>query len=433
MLDSVAQRLDALLNRLDSVERAILNEVLERHQPPKLDNISATRGLRREQVQQKQTELERKIKSCVDRDAKDSATQLAKELDLIDSYTKVELHVQRAVPQASETVQRVLSRSMVRLAGYTYANGSIISERARSLVNQVKILARTAADNSGLINREKLIESLPEKAVRQHFIWFQQQCGLHEMFGMLALRRTRKAKLKAALLNLGRPATRPELAAMCNLTNKIASAALSSIPEIVRISRTQWALREWGLHEYRGIVEEIVDYIDREGGIAEVESLIEEIAQRFDVKKWSVRAYMQTAKFHMRDGMIRIADQSSPTIRPLVDVIHGRDDQGRPYWTFPVLERYFRGYSVVGVPFEIAEYLGCPPDNATRLKVSNLVDCHDLTIQWYLSSTTKASIGFVRDALERLNLKDGQFARLTLVQKGEIALNWHPSSTTDSR
>lgn len=432
MMDSVAQRLEALLNKLDTVEEAILNEHYIRHHPCSLEKLSETLHLTRECIHQRQTELDRKIESCIDLVVRKSANQLAKDLDLIDSYAKVELDVRRTVPHADETVRRVLTHLMIRSAGYTYADGSIISERALSFVKHVKALAQTIADSSGLIDRERLIESLPEKELRRHFIWFQQRCGLHEMFGMLAFRRTRKAKLRAALLDLGRPATRPELAEMCNLTNKIASAALSSIPEIVRISRTQWALREWGLHEYRGIVDEIVDYIEREGGTAQVEPLIEEVAQRFDVKKWSVRAYMQTAKFHMRDGMIRIADQTSPTKRPLEDVIHGYDDRGRPYWTFPVLQRYFRGYSVVGVPFEIAEYLGCPPDNATELKVSNLVDCHNLTVQWYLSSTTKASIGFVRDALERLNLTDGQYARLTLVGQGEVALNWHPAFSSDS-
>lgn len=432
MLDSVAQRLEALLNKLDNVEKTILNERLLQQHPRTLEDIGEAHGLTRERVRQKQTELQQKIESCIDLAAKNAATQLADDLELIDSYTKVELHVQQAIPHTNGTVRRVLIDSMIRLAGYGYADGAVVNERVFSFVKHISTLARSMADDCGLIEREKLVEALPDKTLRQHFIWFQQQCGLHEMFGMLALRRTRKAKLKAALLRLGRPATRPELAEMCNLTNKIASAALSSIPDIVRISRTQWALRDWGLHQYRGIVEEIVDYIDREGGVAKVEPLIEEIAQRFDVKPWSVRAYMQTAKFHMREGKIRVADYNSQTKRSLTDVIHGYDDKGRPYWTFPVLERYFRGYSVVGVPFEIAEYLGCRPDNATKLKVINLVDCHNLTIQWYLASTTKASIGFVRDALERLNLTEGQHVRLTLVREGEVALNWHPATPDDS-
>ena len=429
MFDTVTQHLEALLSEMHPVEHTILDERLWVTQPRTLEDIGQAYGLTRERVRQKQSELERKIDSCFGRVGREAASQLAQDLDLIDSYVKIELQIRAATPHVGDRVRRVVTHSLIDLAGYKIIDGSVVSRRAFSYVQQLKKLAKTYADTCGLIDPDQLIAAHPDDELRHHFVWFQKQCGFHEMFGMLALRSTRKAKLKAALLSLGRPATRPELAAMCGLTNKIASAALSSIPEIIRISRTQWALQDWGLHEYRGIVEEIVNYIDRDGGISKVEPLIEEIAQRFDVKKWSVRAYMQTPKFDMRDGIVRVAEETSTSLRPLSDVVHGHDDKQRPYWTFPVLERYFRGYSVVGLPFEIAAYLGCPPDDATTLEVRNLPGCHRLTIQWYLSSTTKASIGFVRDALERQKLSEGQCARLTLVREGVVELNWHPSSS----
>ena len=426
-LDAVTDHLNRLIGELQPVEQTILDERLLVNQPRTLEDIGQEYGLTRERVRQIQSELERNIASCVGDRGRNAALQFAENLDFIDSYDKFELHVRRATPHANMRTRRVLTHSLMEIADYKLIDGTVVHKRAFSYVDQIKKLAQTHADSCGLFEREKLIQAFPEHRLRPHFIWFQQQCGFHEMFGMFALRRTRKAHLKAALMSLGRPATRPELAQMCGLTNKIASAALSSIPDIVRISRTQWALKDWQLREYKGIVEEIVDYISREGDVASVEPLIDDIAQRFDVKKWSVRAYMQTPKFHMVNGTIRLADQISPTMHPLADVVHGYDDERRAYWTFPVLERYFRGYSVVGLPFEIAAYLGCPPDDAITLEIQNLPACRELTLQWYLSSTTKASIGFIRDALERLNLSVGQFARLTLVQKGVVELNWHPS------
>ena len=120
MMDSVAQRLEALLNKLDTVEEAILNEHYLQHQSCVLEKLGGTLGLSRECIHQRQTELDRKIESCIDVVARNSAIQLAKNLELIDSCTNVELHVQRVVPHADETVQRVLTHLMVRLAGYTY-------------------------------------------------------------------------------------------------------------------------------------------------------------------------------------------------------------------------------------------------------------------------------------------------------------------------
>ena len=429
MLDLIAEHLATVVDELPPVERTILDERMLINHRRTLEDIGQEYGLTRERVRQKQSDLRRKIASCIGPTGRRAASQIAEDLDLIDTYGKFERSVRRAVPHAEERIRRVLMLVLIDVADFKLIDGKLVCNRAFTYVKPVKKLARGLADSCGLFDQDELISAFPEQELRHHFMWFQQECGFHEMFGLLALRDTRKAKLKAALVSLGRPATRPELAEMCGLTNKIASAALSSIPEIVRISRTQWALKDWGLREYKGIVEEIVDYISKEGGIASVEPLIEDIAQRFDVKKWSVRAYMQTPKFQMVDGRIRLADQVSPTMRTLADVVHGFDDKGRAYWTFPVLERYFRGYSIVGVPFEIAASLGCPVDDATTLRIHNLPGCRDLTIQWYLSSTTKASIGFVRDALTRLNLTTQQFARLTLVQQGVVELNWHPSST----
>lgn len=427
MLDLIAEHLATVIDELPPVERTILDERMLINHRRTLEDIGQEYGLTRERVRQKQSDLQRKIASCIGPTGRQAASLIADDLDLIDTYDKFERSVRLAVPHAEERIRRLLMLVLIDVADFKLIDGKLVCNRAFTYVKPVKKLAQVLADSCGLFDREELIDAFPEQGLRRHFMWFQQECGFHEMFGLLALRRTRKAKLKAALVSLGRPATRPELAEMCGLTNKIASAALSSIPEIVRISRTQWALKDWGLREYKGIVEEIVDYISREGGTASVEPLVEDIAQRFDVKKWSVRAYMQTPKFHMENGKIGLAGQLSPSMRPLDEVIHGYDDQNRAYWTFPVLERYFRGYSVVGLPFEIASHLGCPQDDATTLQVQNLPGCRNLTIQWYLSSTTKASIGFVRDALERLNLSAGQQVRLTLIKQGVVELNWHPS------
>ncbi len=431
MLDSAANNLDTILRELRPVEKTILDERLWVEEPRTLEDIGNAFGLTRERVRQKQTELERKIEACFSESSKTAMLTLAENMDDIHPYSQVDAQIHEAVPDASPRAHRILIRSLLAFAEFTTVNGVLISKHALDSVARMKSVVQENADTCGLIDREQLFHTIPELTLRRHFRWFLQQCGLHEIFGMFTLRVTRKAKLKAALLALGRPATRPELAEMCGLTNKIASATLSSMPEIVRISRTQWAPTAWGLHEYRGIVQEIVDYISRAGGVAEVEPLIEDIADRFDVKRWSVRAYMQTPKFQMRDGLIQVAPHTSQHMKPLSEVVHGYGEEGLPYWTFPVLERYFRGYSIVGVPFEIAAYLGCPPDGATTLKLRNVPDCRHLTIQWYLSSTTKASIGFVRDALERQNLSAGQIARLTLAGEGEVELHAHASSQDD--
>ena len=89
----------------------------------------------------------------------------------------------------------------------------------------------------------------------------------------------------------------------------------------------------------------------------------------------SVRAYMQTPKFVIRDGWVSLANTSSIQLRDLDDVIDGRDHGGAPYWTFAVEDRFFDGYSVTGVPPEFAKALGCAPDAGERVRIDNLPGC----------------------------------------------------------
>ena len=82
----------------------------------------------------------------------------------------------------------------------------------------------------------------------------------------------------------------------------------------------------------------------------------------FEVSENSVRSYVATPKFLLRDGYVSLADSSSIRLRPLTDVVHGHTVDGRPYWRFKVEDRYFDGYSLAGLPPEIVKTLGCEPD-----------------------------------------------------------------------
>ena len=78
--------------------------------------------------------------------------------------------------------------------------------------------AADAADDVGVINEQNLRAFADGRGWSDHFDELVAACALARVEGRLALDETRRAALKAVLLNVGRPATSHELAATTSLT-----------------------------------------------------------------------------------------------------------------------------------------------------------------------------------------------------------------------
>ena len=87
---------------------------------------------------------------------------------------------------------------------------------------------------------------------------------------------------------------------------------------------------------------------------------------------------------------------------------------GRPYWRFRVESRYFDGYSVGGLPPEIAKALGCEPDGRKRVSISEPAGCEPISANWPLASNAGANVGYLSEPLRRLGARSGQYALLVI-------------------
>lgn len=427
MLESAAAQIQELLNTSRPIDHAIIESRLKLPVSRTLLEIGHEFGVTRERIRQIEVTLKNRFARCISDPAAVIAV-IENDLGDVVKLREFERYVFERAGIASIDVSRLLARVLYDVSAYKLTDNFLVSERTSDTIQSLRKTAKSLSDDCGIFSAERAKTQLPEN-LRTHWSWFISRCQFRVIHGQLALRETNRAKIKAAMLSLNRPATRPELAEMCGLTNKVASGTLSNIPSIIRTTRTHWALRSWGLHEYKGIVDEMVAWIEEEGGIGNVNELTHHMAARFNVNHNSVMAYAQTAKFEIFQGTIRISTQKFRHMKPLREVIHGYDELGRAYWTFVVHERYFRGYSVVGVPVEFASALGCPADDSIHLTIRNIFKCHDLTVQWHLASTTKASIGYLRDALECLNLQPGEIARVTLVARGVVEFSRESASS----
>ena len=114
-------------------------------------------------------------------------------------------------------------------------------------------------------------------------------------------------------------------------------------------------------------------------------------------------------------------DHSTISLRDLEDVIHGRDEAGRPFWSFHLSEQHFAGYGVSGVPAEFVHALGCGPDEKISVRIINASNRNaNMTASWRLRSTTGAYLGNFRNHLEAIEASSGDLVRVTIDLEGVL-------------
>ena len=425
--------LGELWGSMTTLEQSIVADRILASAPLSLQEIGSREGLSRERIRQIQRALEARLDQ-LGGDGDDDphwmgliVTTIRHRAGPIVAESALEEHITSAFSPAevSEMSAPVVStaRQLLRKElGYTCEDGICLDDAASRVVGGLEESARRIADGSGLINEQDLRDCLPESTWHQHWPALLARCGLLRLSGRLALRDTARARARAALISIGRPATKEEVARQSGLAPARVGAQLSAMDGVVRADKNRWGLSEWIDDEYEGISAEIVQRVDEDGGATRLERLLEELPRMFGVSENSVRAYVATPKFSLADGYVSLADSSSITLRPLAHVVDGYATDGRPYWRFRVEDRFFDGYSVDGLPPEIAKALGCEPDGRIRLSISTPIGCKPISVNWPLASTTGANIGYLSEPLSRLDARSGQFVRLILDSPDSVSM-----------
>lgn len=434
LVSSLLDRLSHFLDIASPNEQAIIEHRLLRTHPMTLEELGSRVGRTRERVRQIQVTVERKLHSVFGSDVRIIASTLKEQLGSMLPQSEVDARITDCLPMDSDGIAvDVLRNALVDEMGFVLKDGMYLDRRARMQLADIRVSIRKLADDVGLVDEQRAVAGLPGEPWSRYWSWIWAHCGLHNLFGFWSIRNSAKARAKAALMSIGRPATREEVSRVCGFGDAKTGSHLSVIPSVVKADKDRWGLREWVDDEYNGIVGEITQRIEEDGGATKTERLLTELPAKFGVHRMSVYAYMQTPKFIIRDDWISIASTSSVRLRDLDDVIDGRDQDGAPYWLFTVESRFLDGYSVTGVPPEFAHALGCRPDDHAHLRIENLPECPELSIRWPLASTTGGSLGYLRKALQKLGLQPGQQARVTIRGVAVVSLSLHENGDDDFR
>ena len=415
--------LERMIEAATDTERRIIEQRLLRTPPRTLEDVGSEAGVTRERIRQIQVRVEKKIRSALRAGLPVIAPMLKEEFGHLISRSELETRIDKLLAKQQGVGKKLFERALIDGMGFTLDHGMYLDESARRDLEEIRSVTRSLADDVGLVDADRVAESFPSPEWQRWWPWVRERCGLSDLFGSPSIRDTGKARVKAALISIGRPATREEIAEMCGFEWNKAGSHLSVIRSIVKADKERWGLKEWVDDEYDGIVGEIIQRIEEEGGTTTTERLLRELPEKFGVNPVSVRAYLQTPKFVVRDGCVSIASRSSVQLRALDDVVDGRDQDGAPYWVFVVEARFFDGYSVTGVPPEFASALGCEPDAGEDVQIENLPQSRELSLRWPLASTTGGSLGYLAEPLRNLGMKAGDRARVTIKGPGLVELS----------
>ena len=200
----------------------------------------------------------------------------------------------------------MVARRMLRSKlDYECREGLCLSRAAADAAKEVNDLAHQLVDDEGLVDLDAVRAALAERwhdSLDDLIRWI----GWSRLSGRIALRATVRARTKAALLKIGAPATKAELATESGLTERQVAGALSNIESVARADKLRWGVREWIEDVYEGISAEIIQRIEEDGGTTPLNRVLDELPRRFGVSENSVRAYVATPEFVLEDGQIRL-------------------------------------------------------------------------------------------------------------------------------
>ena len=425
--NTVIEELASVLASMSEREHFVCKHRLYTSSPMTHRDIGQQIGLTKGRVRQIQRTLEKTLHKVVGFQIDVMASLIGERLGPVTATTKFKQMIDNmfnndeVTMSASGLARQILTRRL----NYSCRNGVYLNQTAIKVVAALQTAAKEVADDVGLIDEEALKGHLPDQEWNDFFPQLIEGCRFVRIDGWLALRDTKKARIKKALLEIGRLATIEEIAQVSGLSPNRLGSTLSAIPSVARADKTRWGLAERIDRVYEGIPAAIIQRINEDGGATSLQGLLKELPRWFGVSKLSVRAYIGSLQFTIRNGYVSLADKSAITLPDVNDVIDGRDSSGNPYWIFKVENRYFHGFSLSGFPPELARELGCEPNGNKQAMIAYPSGCGKLSVIWRLTSPTGASLGHLADPLQRLGVTEGAQVRLVIKGVGVVELRCH--------
>jgi hypothetical protein len=400
------EAVEELLDSFEPRERRIVESRLVGDEAATLDAIGQEFGVSRERARQ------------IERTAKSKMAELLRSRRVVSWLS---LAVSSALgPFVPEEIAREILRSLaiewpsptanvlLYLAGpYKNQSGWFENEKSGGQAKLASIVDATlgsgsTAPDSDLVEALMAVGTPREAAVR----YLAEKAGLRRWDGDVWIRWGGSAVEKAhSILNLlGRPSAATDINDSIGESHSVGTIqnGMSQDPRFVRTGKRTWGLRQWGLEEYSGIVEEIFERLDMRGPMDQQE-LIEELATTFtDISVNSIKMYLATPAFVCEGGTVRRRASDDPWIvREQLAEVRGafRTSDNELRLCVPVTADALRG-SGQSVSPAVGEALGVMPGGERSFRSA---DGAQLVVRWRPWSTSGPDIGSIRGFLLAAN------------------------------
>lgn len=291
-----------LYDILPPTHRTVLYHRILLSPPDTLAEVGNRLGVSRERVRQIHAKISRTLRIHFGTELNTISLVLKTQLGTIVRERDVDFRIDSLIADdgtPGAAIARHVLKSSLRYS--QTVNGVCLDESACLIVEQLKQAAPGFAED-GIIDQAGLKTILPDSEWERHWALLLRCCAFYDVSGFLALRDTERARTKAALLSIGTPATREEIAELCGLDPAKVGSYLSSFPNVVRADKSRWGLSEWIDDEYEGIEAEIIQRIEEGGGVTTTNRLFKELPAKFGISATSVSAYLQRPKFLLDDN-----------------------------------------------------------------------------------------------------------------------------------
>lgn len=166
------------------------------------------------------------------------------------------------------------------------------------------------------------------------------------------------------------------------------------------------APRDWGMEEYEGIITEIIQRIERGGGVASKSAIIDEFTNDFGNSVTSIDMNLGLPIFNVVGDSVRFADSFNFDPMPpstMAGVVQTTEGWGERH---TVTEEHMRGYSF-GINPHIAWANGVRPSDSLVVCV-NGSSRHEASVIWRITNLNgKVDVGRLRIWLEEQEIGPG--------------------------
>lgn len=411
---------DQLLADFEPTWRKVLDERILADEPITLRELGDRIGVSHQRVLQIQTKVEEKLQyrltlatfAPLQWRAESLLRALGSTAPEDDAAVKDLLETQ---VETVEPARRALVRSLLLYAAgpYEVRNGWLTLEDA-NLPTPAGLLA--LADEDGLIEYQTAMDWLGGYGINEAFVnrWLGEKAKTVVEGRYVIPRFTNVVDHCIARLALrGEPTTAEALAAEIGEGHNAKGVRNRFFEDrrVVRVNKTEWALSRWGLEEYTGIADEIVQRIEEQGGRVELKWLVKELVDLFHVAEVSVRAYAAAPMFVIDNGFVRrrMADESyevSDDISGCRGVFHV--GPGCLSLVVSVNHDVLRG-SGRSLPPAVAARLGVAPGRSRAFSHPD----GEVQVTWPETAALGPTLGSIRSVIEATGAGDGDRVRLT--------------------